>query len=143
MYYLYVNYSCLTKLCVFSTIMKRYTTPNYYYYMILICKYMVMLVYFFPFSLDHYGITGVANSLFKRYLIGRICPFPTENTWQSVFPQFLVCYIFLIYFNDLENTSSVLNIIRKADDTTLFRDLKSIPKANRQHCWLYRPTNFR
>ena len=54
---------------------------------------------------------------------------PIKNIYQLVSPKVPVCFI--IYINDLENSTSIYDFIMHADDTTLFCNVDSIPEANR------------
>ena len=105
-------------------------------------------------KLDHYGISGIAHDSFKSYLIGRaqyvyVYGIESDKEYLSTgVPQGSVLgpLLFLIYINDLENSTSIYDCIMYADDTTLFCNIDSIPEANRHvvlnseldniNCWL-------
>lgn len=79
-------------------------------------------------KLQHYGIRGVTNDWFRSYLSGR-SQFVEVNGVGSDrldvhfgVPQGSVLgpLLFLLYINDMENSSSELRFIHFADDTTVF-----------------------
>lgn len=78
-------------------------------------------------KLSHYGIRGVAQSWFRSYLSNRFQYLSVNNT-SSTFaatnlgvPQgsILGPILFLLYINDLPNSSYIANFVLYADDTTV------------------------
>ena len=90
-------------------------------------------------KLDHYGVRGVANDLFKSYLQDRYHCVKIENTYSDYtvikhgVPQGSVLgpLLFLIYINDLRNAIKHSNTIHFADDTSLLCQGKSLNKINK------------
>ena len=86
-------------------------------------------------KLEHYGIRGVALSLFQNYLKDRMQCVNYNGMTSSYLsikcgvPQgsILGPLLFLIYINDICRTSSVLKFILYADDTTILLSSKSLP----------------
>ena len=85
-------------------------------------------------KLKHYGVEGVAHDLLKNYLENRK-QFVQLNDHSSELkcvlngvPQgsILGPLLFLIYINDIPNSSNVFNFLLYADDTTLFCNLEDI-----------------
>ena len=85
-------------------------------------------------KLNHYGITGVVHDWFKSYLSQRE-QFVNVNGHNSLslpvtcgVPQgsILGPLLFLLYENDLPNTSSLLTFHLFADDTNLYFSSKNL-----------------
>ena len=99
--------------CIFLDFAKAFDTVNHE---ILLAK------------LDHYGVSGVANNLFKSYLSNRPQQTEINGTLSEVgiikhgVPQGSVLgpLLFLLYINDISESSKVLKFFLFADDTTLF-----------------------
>ena len=114
------SFSC----CVFLDFAKAFDTVNHN---ILISK------------LEHYGIRGVANKWFKSYLHNRpqIVKIGNEKSEElfirSGVPQGSVLgpLLFLIYINDIPNSSRLLKFHLFADDTSIFLSDKSIDKVEK------------
>ena len=78
-------------------------------------------------KLDQYGIRGIVNSWFSSYLKGRFQTTEIENIVSD--RQEMLCgvpqgsvlgpLLFLIYVNDICNSSKILNFFLFADDTNL------------------------
>ena len=105
---------------------------------------MFLLTYLKPNTVDHsillkqlelYGVTDRNHSWFKNYLSNRK-QFIQINNKESTeletitfgFPQGAILgpLLFLLYINDLKNTSQLLDPIMFADDTNLFLSHKDI-----------------
>ena len=79
-------------------------------------------------KLEHYGIRGIALKWFKNYLSDRYQYVSIENLDSR--KQKITCgvpqgsilgpILFLLYINDIINSSSILHFILFADDTNLF-----------------------
>ncbi len=85
-------------------------------------------------KLYHYGFRGVSNDWFCNYLSNRkqfvvynSTKSPTEDVSCGV-PQgsILGPLLFILYMNDICNTSKILNMILFADDTTVFYSNKNL-----------------
>ena len=88
-------------------------------------------------KLSHYGIRGPVNDWFSSYLSGRVETTQIDNQISSKrnmltgVPQDSVLgpLLFLIYINDIYNSSEKLSFYLFADDTNLLyanKDLKSL-----------------
>ena len=83
-------------------------------------------------KLEHYGIRGVALQWFLNYLSNRKQYVYYNNVSSSL--QGITCgvpqgsilgpLLFILYVNDIENCSSLLNFILFADDTNIFYSCK-------------------
>ena len=79
-------------------------------------------------KLDHYGVRGQTNDLFKSYLSNRKQFVKIRNSESSHLPiscgvpqgSVLGPLLFLIYVNDIANHSPLGNIRLFADDTNIF-----------------------
>ena len=83
-------------------------------------------------KLEHYGICGVALDGVRSYLSNRLQFVQVNGQCSS--PQTICCGVpqgsilgplfFLLYINDLNNVSTVVELILFADDTNLFMSHK-------------------
>ena len=91
-------------------------------------------------KLNHYGIKGIINAWFASYLLGRSqvtevgFNLSTECMISCGVPQGSVLgpLLFLIYINDIHNSSAKLSFYLFADDTSLLyadTNLKSLEKT--------------
>ena len=86
-------------------------------------------------KVEHYGIRGTPLNWFKSYLGNRQQCTDIEGTLSSMsvikcgVPQgsILGPFLFLIYINDIVNSSSILKFTLFADDTTIFFSSKPSP----------------
>ena len=85
-------------------------------------------------KLEHYGIRGVAQQWLKSYLSNRMQCTETGDTQSELeiirwgVPQGSVLgpLLFLIYINDIVNSSNVFKFILFADDTSLYYSCKNL-----------------
>ena len=87
-------------------------------------------------KLNHYGITGSSLSWLCSYLTNRKQCVKIENHYSNF--QKIVCgvpqgsilgpLLFLIYINDIQNCSEILDFVLFADDTNIFLSGKNIQK---------------
>ncbi len=88
-------------------------------------------------KLKHYGVTGIALSLFSNYLTQRTQYVDINGTISNHLPvttgvpqgSILGPLLFLIYINDIQHTSNTFNVITYADDTTLVTTLECFHKS--------------
>ena len=94
-------------------------------------------------KLIHYGIRGINNNWFASNVLGRSqvtevgFNLSTEAMISSGVPQGSVLgpLLFLIYINDIHNSSAKFSFFPFADDTNLLyadTNLKSLEKTGRQ-----------
>ena len=99
--------------CIFLDFAKAFDTVNH-----------EILLY----KLNHYGISGVAHKLFESYLTNRKQQTEVSGTLSDVgiikhgVPQGSVLgpLLFLIYINDISQSSKILKFFLFADDTTVY-----------------------
>ena len=101
-----------TAYCIFLDFAKAFDTFNHN---ILISK------------MEHYGIRGVCLNLFKNYLANINGTISDIEITKCGVPQssILGTLLFLIYINDIVNSSELLKFYLFADDTTLFYSSKN------------------
>ena len=114
-----------TSYCIFLDFAKAFDTVNHD---ILIKK------------LEHYGIRGMPLNWFKSYLYQRQQSTEIEGTLSDI--EYIKCgvpqgsvlgpLLFLLYINDIANSSSILKFFLFADDTTLFYSAKTSPYLEKQ-----------
>jgi hypothetical protein len=85
-------------------------------------------------KLEHYGFRGVVLDWFRNYLSNRK-QFVSFNSFDSV-QKDIICgvpqgsilgpLLFILYINDITNTSTILDFILFADDTTILYSHKNI-----------------
>lgn len=86
------------------------------------------------YKLEHLGIRGIPNNLFRDYLSGRkqsVYCNQNYSSFQNLYkgvPQGSVLgpLLFLVYINDIVNASSKFDFVIYADDTTLLLNDTSI-----------------
>ncbi len=92
------------------------------------------------YKLEHYGFRGVVFDWFKSYLNDRK-QFVNYNTHKSDLKRILCGVpqgsilgplLFILYINDIINTSTMLEFILFADDTTILYSNTDIPKQIQQ-----------
>ena len=92
-------------------------------------------------KLEHYGIRGVAQQWMKSYLSGRMQCTEVGDTQSELeiirwgVPQGSVLgpLLFLIYINDIVNSSEIFKFILFADDTSLYYSCKNVQNLESIH----------
>ena len=92
------------------------------------------LIYLLIEKLSSYGIRGIANDWFHKYLNNREQFVNYNNVLSSRskittgVPQgsILGLLLFLLYINDISYSSEILEFILYADDTNIFHSCESI-----------------
>ena len=103
----------LSSYCIFLDFAKAFDTVNHE---ILLSK------------LDHYGVSGISNSLFRSYLTNRTQQTEINGCLSDIgvikhgVPQGSVLgpLLFLLYINDISESSEILKFFLFADDTTVY-----------------------
>ena len=111
----------------------------------------------FLYKLEYYGFRGVALDWFKSYLSNKkqFVRYQMHDSDHKIFNcgvlqgSILGPLLFILYINDIVNTTSLLELILFADDTTLLfshQDIASqneiIKKNYRKYAIGFRPTSY-
>ena len=95
---------------------------------------LLIIIYYFTNWIEHYGLRGIVLDWFKSYLCNRT-QYVYYNNCKSEkldiicgVPQgsILGPLLFILYINDIVNTSNMLQFILFADDTTILFSDKDI-----------------
>ena len=122
--------------CIFLDFAKAFDTVNHD---ILLAK------------LDHYGVSGIAQNLFKSYLTNRTQQTEINGVLSDSgvikhgVPQGSVLgpLLFLLYINDISESSKILKFFLFADDTTVFySDKNDVATENLLNCELSKVSNW-